>query len=300
MSTRLPVLTSSDTPNFELQCHSTYSDGEFTPAEVVAAAADAGIELLALSDHDSVNGVAEAADAAQLAGIRLVPAVEISSLDPMSQDMHILGYGVDPGHTELLAALEASRNDRELRATRMMDALREIGFELEQAPLDARIAEGKTIGRPHLAQAVVSHPANAARLRAEGLTEPTPFLVAYLIEGQPAFRERNAPTAAEAIALIHEAGGLAVWAHPFWDVPDATDVLETLDRFVAAGVDGVEVFYVTHNRPETELLADRCDLLGLLTTGSSDFHGPHHKEFNRFGAFETFGRTPNLGAIAAA
>ena len=287
-------------PRFELQSHSLHSDGELDPAGVVAAAAAAGVELLALSDHDSVDGVPEAAAASAQHGIALVPAVEISTLDPGGADLHILGYRIDVTDAALTERLAGSRADRELRAARMAAALEELGYAIDQPFLDARSAEGKTIGRPHLAQAVTRHPDNAARLQAEGLSEPTRFLVEYLIEGRPAFRERDAPTVPEAIALIHAAGGAAVWAHPFWDIESPDGVLAALDRFVAAGLDGVEAFYPAHDRAQTELLVERCAALGLLTTGSSDFHGPGHREFNRFLAYDTFDFTPNLGPIAEA
>jgi predicted metal-dependent phosphoesterase TrpH len=126
------------------------------------------------------------------------------------------------------------------------------------------------------------------------------FLKAYLIEGRPAFCPRERPTVAAAIERIHEAGGSAVWAHPFWDISSARGVMATLDRFVKLGIDGVECFYSTHTRLQTNLLADRCGELGLLSTGSSDFHGPEHRSFSRFRAFSTFGRQPVLGPIAAA
>jgi predicted metal-dependent phosphoesterase TrpH len=225
-------------PCFELQSHSVFSDGELEPAGVVAAAAEAGVQVLALSDHDSVEGVPAAMAARVAHGIRCVPAVEISTIDPQGTDLHILGYLVDVA------------ND------------------------------------------------NAERLAQEGLAEPSQFLVAYLIEGKPAFAPRDAPSVAEAIDLIHGAGGVAVWAHPFWDIADPTGVLSALDRFLAAGLDGVEAFYVTHNAEQTALLVERCATLDLLTTGSSDFHGPGHRQFNRFRAFSTFGLPPNLGPIA--
>jgi predicted metal-dependent phosphoesterase TrpH len=282
---------------FELQSHSVHSDGELRPAEVVAAAASAGVELLALTDHDSVAGVPEAAAAAAQHGIAYATGVEISTLDPGAADLHILGYGIDVRDAELGTRLARSRADRELRATAMAEALHELGYAIDTRFLDARAAEGKAIGRPHLAQAVTRHPDNAARLQHEGLADPTSFLVEYLIEGRPAFRERDAPTVSEAIEMIHAAAGVAVWAHPFWDIEAPDDVLAALDRFVAAGLDGVEVFYATHDRAQTSLLADRCGALGLLTTGSSDFHGPGHRQFNRFLAYDTFGREPNLGPI---
>ena len=289
---------SADPPTFDLQSHSLHSDGSFEPPEVVAAAAEAGVELLALSDHDSVDGVQAAADAAAELGVRLAPAVEISSVDGAQQDLHVLGYMVDHDDPKLRECLRSWREDRERRAEAMGKALRELGYELDDSELERRRAQGQSIGRPHLADAAVNHPANAERLRAEGLAERSAFLVAYLIDGKPAFRPRTKPTVAESIQTIHEAGGVAVWAHPFWDIEEPGAVLEAIDRFRAWGLDGVECFYATHTREQAELLADRCSTLGLLSTGSSDFHGPTHRLFSRFRAFSTYGRTPALGPIA--
>jgi 3',5'-nucleoside bisphosphate phosphatase len=289
---------SADPPTFDLQSHSLHSDGSLEPREVVAAAARAGVELLALSDHDTVEGVAAAAEAASELGLRLVPAVEISSVDGDRQDLHVLGYLIDHHDPVLRERLHAWREDREHRAEAMAEALRELGYEVDESELERRRAQGKPIGRPHLADAVVHHPSNRERLEAEGLNERSAFLEAYLIDGKPAFRPRTKPTIAESIATIHDAGGLAVWAHPFWDVSDPGQVLEAIDRFRAGGLDGVECFYATHSREQAELLADHCSTLGLLTTGSSDFHGPEHRLFSRFRAFSTYGRAPVLGPIA--
>ena len=285
-------------PTFDLQSHSRHSDGALAPAEVVAAAARAGVALLALSDHDSVDGVLEAQAAAHEHGIDVVTAVEITSIDGDHADLHMLGYLIDPRDAQLLRRLAGYRAQREGRADQIVARIRELGFEVDQAQLDARAAEGKSIGRPHIAQSVVSHPGNAERLAAEGHTDPTAFLVAYLIEGTPAFVPREGPSVPDAIATIHDAGGVAVWAHPFWDIGSDDAVLATIDRFRDYGVDGVECFYVTHNREQTELLAGRCGELGLLTTGSSDFHGPEHRMFSRFRAFDTYGIEAALGPLA--
>ena len=147
---------------------------------------------------------------------------------------------------------------------------------------------------------MLASPANARRLRDEHIDDVGSLIGAYLIEGRPAFRLRTTPTVAEAIQTIHEAGGVAVWAHPFWDLDLPSEALSTIDRFHALGIDGVEAFYLTHTREQTELLAERCATLGLLSTGSSDFHGPDNRLFSRFLAFETYGIEPNLGPIASA
>lgn len=286
-------------PTFDLQSHSTWSDGALPPAEVVERAAAAGVELLALTDHDAIDGTDEALDAAAAFGVRLIPAVEISAVDPAGEDLHILGYAVDHRDPALLERLAAYRADREARAIRMIAALRELGLKLDDDEIRARQQAGLPIGRPHIAAAVHRHPANAARLRAEGLAgNSSDVLVAYLIEGRPAYRSRTLPSVTEAIDVIHAAGGLAVWAHPFWDVDAYERVGETLRRFAANGMDGVEAFYVEHNAEQTRFLADLASELGLLTTGSADFHGPAHKHFSEFRHFELHGCEPNLGPLA--
>jgi 3',5'-nucleoside bisphosphate phosphatase len=290
---------------FDLQSHSTHSDGALAAGEVVARAAAAGVELLALSDHDTVSGVPEAVHAGASHGVRIVPSVEISSIDdPSSQgapgaarELHILGYLIDHADPTFAATLSGFLADRERRTLRMADALREQGLELDDAAISARVAAGQPIGRPHLAEAVLSAPANASRLREENIDDIGSLIRGYLIEGRPAFRLRETPTVSEAIDAIHAAGGVAIWAHPFWDVSDAEESLAMIDRFRLLGIDGVEAFYVTHTQPQTELLAARCAELRLLSTGSSDFHGPDNRLFSRFLAFETYGLEPNLGPL---
>jgi predicted metal-dependent phosphoesterase TrpH len=293
---------------FDLQSHSTHSDGALAAGEVVARAGAAGVELLALSDHDTVSGVSEAIAAGERHGVRIVPAAEISSIDDptaegaegalVARELHILGYLIDHTDATFAATLADFLADRERRTLRMAAALREQGLELDDAAISARVAAGKPIGRPHLAEAILAAPANAARLREEQIDDIGSLIRGYLIEGRPAFRLRETPTVAQAIEAIHAAGGVAIWAHPFWDVSDSAEALATIDRFRALGIDGVEAFYVTHDRPQTELLAARCAELGLLSTGSSDFHGPDNRLFSRFLAFETYGLEPNLGPLA--
>ena len=246
------------TPRFDLQSHSTHSDGALAAAEVVQRAAAAGVQQLALSDHDTISGVSEAIAAGEQQGVRIVPAVEISAVDsdaPVGRELHILGYNIDHTGPQLNERLAEFLADREQRTLRMAAALRGLGFELDEREITARIAGAQPIGRPHLAEAVLASPANATRLEAEGIDDIGSLIRAYLIEDRPAFRLRQTPTVAEAIDAIHDACGLAVWAHPFWDISDADEVLASIDRFRVLGIDGIEAFYVTHTREQTELLA---------------------------------------------
>jgi predicted metal-dependent phosphoesterase TrpH len=282
-------------PTFDLQSHSICSDGSLPPAAVVAAAAAAGVRTLALTDHDTVDGVPEALAAARRHAIVVVPAVELSTVDPLGEDFHVLGYDIDHTDPQLAERLVRWRADRLRRIERMTERLIELGITPERAELDERRATGCPIGRPHLAAAAIA--GNREQLRAAGLDEPSTFLEAYLVPGQPAYCRRTTPTVAEAIEAIHDAGGVAVWAHPFWDLAHDDDVRAALARFAAAGLDGVEAFYATHNREQTLLLCELADELGLLTTGSADFHGPHHRLFSRFRAFDLYGAKARLGSI---
>ncbi len=279
---------------FDLQSHSTRSDGALEPAEVVAAAQAAGVELLALTDHDTVDGVEEAVRAGTRRGVRVVPAAELSSIDELGEDLHVLGFGIDPADPGLAAALADWRADRVARVGRMAGALEELGWAVDRAALAGREAPG----RPHLAAAVWGAPENAARLRAEGLRSPGEMLEAYLLPGRAAWRRRTKPSVAQAVEAIHAAGGLAVWAHPFWDVDDPAAVEAALRRFAGLGMDGVEAFYPTHGPGQAALLDRLARELDLLTTGSSDFHGPRHGTFGGFLGFSLHGLEPRLGRIA--
>lgn len=308
---RVPTPTAAQPLSFDLQSHSTRSDGALEPAAVVEAAAQAGVKLLALTDHDTLAGVPEALRAAAEHGISVVPAIEISAIDHPSRvaddggesgtarELHILGYLVDHTNAEFNETLDGFLADREQRTLRMAGHLRKLGIELDEQAIEARVSAGEPIGRPHLAEAALSHPANSERLREEQIDDIGSFIRAYLIEGKAAFCLRVTPTVEEAIDAIHAAGGVAIWAHPFWDVSDPVEALAMVGRFRALGIDGVEAFYVTHTPEQTELLANRCAELEMLSTGSADFHGPDNRLFSRFMAFDTHGLTPNLGPIAA-
>ena len=282
-------------PTFDLQSHSIHSDGALPASAVVARAAEAGMQLMALTDHDTIDGVAEAAAAAREHGIAFSVAAELSAVHGAYEDLHILGYELDPDDEDLKASLHDFRGDRARRIEAMADRLRELGFELDDAPLKARRAAGKPIGRPHLADAVLAHPANAQRLKDEGIAGRDALFPPYLIPGAAAYVARSRPTVPQAIEVIHAAGGVAVWAHPFWDLDNEPEALATLRAFVDAGLDGVECFYASHTQEQTEALYRAAD--GLLTTGSADFHGPEHERFNTFGAFELYDLEPNLGPI---
>jgi predicted metal-dependent phosphoesterase TrpH len=286
-------------PHFDLQAHSTCSDGALPPEKVAERAADQGVKLFALTDHDTVDGVQAAWAMARERGMRFSPAAEISAVDGVYEDLHICGYEIDVSSREVIDALGDWRADRGRRIDAMVDRLRELGFAVNTEPIEARRAQGLPIGRPHLADSVLTHPDNQQRLQVEGISDKNSLFPKYLVPGAPAFVPRSRPTVKDAIDLIHAAGGVAIWAHPFWDVSDPDEVLMTLGRFAAHGLDGVEAFYPTYTEEQTALLCDVAAARGWLTTGSTDFHSPDHERFHSFRSFELYGREPNLGPIGA-
>jgi predicted metal-dependent phosphoesterase TrpH len=257
----------------ELQSHSTVSDGQLAPGDVVKAAADAGVNVLALSDHDAVAGVPEAAAAAAREGIELVPAVEMSCVHEYADDLHMLGYWIDL--EQIAPACERAQQERVSRAGQIVERLRGFGFHLTLEDAIAEAGDALSVGRPHLARAAGTRPEQMGA-----------FFKEYLVPGAKAFVPRSWPTADEAADLIHDAGGVAVVAHPYWDVKDPERVATLIN---ALDVEGVEAFYPDHNRKQTAHLLELCAERGLTPTGSSDFHGPTHKTFSRFGAYQTYG-----------
>ena len=256
----------------DLQSHSTFSDGELPPAEVVATAVDAGVTTLALTDHDGIDGVAEASAAATEAGIELVPATEISCVHGSLDDVHMLGYWVDT--TAIAPAMQRAQRERITRAHEIVDRLNEQGVPVRFEDAIAEAGDASSVGRPHIAK--------AAGVEPDGMSA---FFEEWLVPAAKAFVPRRWPHAAEAIEIIHGAGGVAVLAHPFWDMSEPDQVATLVDDL---SLEGVECFYPAHDRAQTKFLAELCRDRGLAATASSDFHGPSHKMFNSFGAYSTY------------
>src|SRR3954447_10557904 len=256
----------------ELQSHSTVSDGQLRPSEVVAEAAGAGVTTLALTDHDAVAGVPEALEAARRSGVELVPAIEMSCVHRYAEDLHVCGYWVDL--EKIAPACERAQQERRARAGQIVQNLQREGFDLTLDDAIREAGAADSIGRPHIAKA------------AGATGDLGPFFEEYLVPGAKAFVPRRWPTAEEAVATIRNAGGVAVVAHPYWDVKAPAQV-EDLIR--SLGPDGIEAYYPSHTKEQTEHLLRLCNDLDLVPTASSDYHGPTHKTFAKFGAYDTFG-----------
>jgi 3',5'-nucleoside bisphosphate phosphatase len=259
----------------DLQSHSNVSDGELDPAEVPRYAADAGVTTMALTDHDGIAGVRDAVAAAEELGIECVPAVEMSCVHKYSEDLHICGYWVDLDR--IAPACDRAQQERIDRARKIIEKLNSFGVEVSFEEAAAKAGAADAIGRPHIAKAAGAGP------------DLGPFFEEYLVPGAKAFVPRSWPSAEEAVRIIHDAGGAAVVAHPYWDVKDpgqVRDLVESLVRDV--GLDGAETFYPPHTKDQTRHCLELCEEFDLVPTASSDFHGPNHKNFARWLAYQTY------------
>jgi 3',5'-nucleoside bisphosphate phosphatase len=240
----------------DLHSHSTASDGSRPPADVIAAAHTAGLVAIALTDHDTVAGIGEATAAARRLGVRLVPGVELSAVEG-EVETHLLGLHLSRP-TEIEAGLAALRAMRHDRAERIVERLNALGVRISFAAVLEQAA-GAAIGRPHVARAMVE----------EGwATDLRDAFDRYLGNGRPAFVSKERLTMADAIAMIHRAGGLAFVAHP-----GHTGTRARLETLAADGLDGVEVLHPSHGAEDVARLRAIADHLDLLPTGGSDWHG---------------------------
>ncbi|MBM3335594.1 PHP domain-containing protein, partial [Candidatus Sumerlaeota bacterium] len=233
-----------------------------TPAELVAEARQSGLAAIALADHDTCEGVAEFVTAGKELGVETLGGVEIS-VEFGVRTVHILGYGVDPGHEPLNLALEKIVSGRNERNARIIGKLRMLGVRIALSEVEAVCGE-KVVGRPHIAQVLV-------RKGVVGSAEEA--FDRYLARGRPAYCERYRLRPEEAIALISEAGGLAALAHPYY-MGMATDLIcSTLSRLKQAGLAGIEAYYSEHTEEQTRLYLEMAKRFDLLVTGGTDFHG---------------------------
>ena len=244
----------------DLQLHSTASDGSDSPSEVVRRAARKGYSAIALTDHDTTEGVPEAATQAAALGVELIPACELSTLDDSERQIDILAYGIDIGDEDFQATLNTIRSGRMGRAYLMVQRLNELGYEVSWDRVQA-IAGGENIGRPHVARAMVEAGVVSKIKDA--------FTAEFILDGGRCYVQRVKITPAEAIDQIHRAGGVAVAAHP--GRTNLSD--DEIASLTAAGLDGLEVHYPRHSKAETLRFLELAGRLDLLVTGGSDDHG---------------------------
>lgn len=247
----------------DLHTHSNVSDGTDTPAELVRAAAAAHLDVVALTDHDTWDGLDEAAAAADKAGIELVGGLELScELDGHS--VHLLAYGGDRTHPGMTAELARIREGRTERIPAMLRRLADLGMPLTEADVAAQSQDTPSVGRPHVADAMVAAGYVADRDEA---------FAGYLAEGGPAYVDRYSPDVFDAVRLVRSMGAVPVLAHPWGRDSRTVLPLELLGRLLDEGLAGWEVDHVDHGAEERAILRAYAHDCGALATGSSDYHG---------------------------
>jgi hypothetical protein len=246
----------------DLHTHSTFSDGSMTPTELVAEAGATGLAAIALTDHDTCDGIGEFLAAGRASKVETLAGVEVS-VESGGRTVHILGYGIHPDHARLRSLLQELVEGRNERNAKIVRKLQLLGVQIELEEVEA-VAGERIVGRPHFANVLVRK--GVVRTYDEAFER-------YLARGRPAYHERFRLGPDETIALVAEAGGVAVLAHPYYMGLSFDLVHSTFARLKAAGLVGVEAYYPEHSEGHTRLYVEAAERLGLLVTGGSDFHG---------------------------
>lgn len=242
--------------HLDLHIHTTRSDGLLAPEAVVAQARRAGLHAIAITDHDTTAGIARAQEAGAEVGLRVIAGTELSCT-ALGDDIHLLGYGIDPDHPAIAGITEQLGILRRTRVGTIVDRLCALGVSIRVE--DVRTPEGNaSVGRPHVAEAMVR--LGAVRHFQEAFSR-------YLADGGPAYVPSSGPDVADAIAAIHQAGGCAVWAHP--DLEDA----KSFAKLRAMGLDGAEVLRPNLAPVTSSALEHAARDAGLVVSGGSDWHG---------------------------
>jgi predicted metal-dependent phosphoesterase TrpH len=241
----------------DLHLHTHFSDGTFSPEEVVTRGQRHGFAALALTDHDTVEGCQRMAAASEAMGIEFIPGTELTA-EQDGNELHILGYFLDTGNAKLLSEIEKFQTVRQNRIREMVARLNELNIPL-QADAVFALANCRSPGRPHVARAMI---------KAGLIGSLDEAFERFLKKGRPAWVPKMKMSAREAVDLIHQAGGLAVLAHPGLNRTD-----ESIPALVEAGLDGIECFHTKHSTSTSEHYLEIADQHNLLVTGGSDCHG---------------------------
>ena len=259
----------------DLHTHTNFSDGTDTPTELVNKALASGITTLAITDHDSISGWDEAISALR-PGLSLVPGAEISCQTTDGISVHILGLLFDPNHVELINTLSKTRENRHGRMEKIISRINEAGINISMADVLEQLSDGATLGRPHLADALVKKGVVASR--EEAFTQ-------MLHNNSKYYVSHYSPSPEVAIKLIKEAGGVAVIAHPMASHRGRVISTETFGSIINSGLDGIEVDHRDHTPDEKRELINLAKEFDLVMTGSSDYHG--NGKLNMLGEYTT-------------
>ncbi len=251
----------------DLHVHSTASDGTFTPTEIVDIAMDYRLRAMALTDHDTIDGIAECKNAADKVGLEFIPGVELST-DYHGKELHVVGLYIDTENTELCDKLKAfvkERNDRNIRMANLLEA---EGFKITVPDIVEKYGDG-VITRAHFAKYLVD---------TNQVKDKKTVFSKYLGDKCRCFVDRELNPTVEAIKLIKRAGGIAILAHPVLYKYNKEHLIDILGEFKEAGLDGMEAVYSTNSPGDERLYRKICEELNLLKSGGSDFHGANKPE----------------------
>jgi len=279
----------------DLQIQTTASDGKHSPADIISMAQERNLKVIAITDHDTVGGVQEALDAVAGTNLHVIPGIEMSAEE---HGLHILGYGIDYTDAGLLKELEGFKQGRVEGAKQMVENLKHAGFVLEWHDVEQE-ATGSVFARPHIARAILKRQENKQKLGS--ISNVHDFIEMYLSNESPHFVHRSHISVKDAIALIRNVGGVAVWSHPAIHFRQDYDGLEKwLGEMIGWGIQGLEVCNPSQSEDDAEFLQGLCSTRGLLRTMGSDFHekgdhaadsltGLHSARF--VGDYDTYGFT---------
>lgn len=252
----------------DLHMHTNYSDGQHTPEELISKVKDAGIDVVSITDHDTVDGIYEAAEAGKKYGVEVIPGLEISS-DIRDREVHILAYFFDPANKELEEYLKFFRAERIKRAVRIIEKLNALGLSLTLDDVMA-IAKNSAVGRPHIAKALVA---------TGNVSNYFEAFSKYIGNGCPAYERKVHVSPRSAFKIISDAGGLSFIAHP-GPLPDVIMI-----ELIEAGLDGIEVVHPSHLPHQVNHYRGIVNEYFLLESGGSDFHGGERNDYGNLGKY---------------
>ncbi|KKS39024.1 MAG: hypothetical protein A3G49_02975 [Candidatus Sungbacteria bacterium RIFCSPLOWO2_12_FULL_41_11] len=275
----------------DLQIQSNVSDGKYSPAELVRRAKSLGLETIAITDHDTVDGILEAWEEGKNQRIKVIPGIEMSCRF-MEHGIHILGFGIDRRNPALVSRLKEFQEERKKKTERIVELLQKAGFKITFEDVQKE-ATGSTMARPHIALALLHNPENKEKLGS--LNTVHKVIEEWLVTGKPTYVDRKEIETKEAIKLIHNAGGVAIWSHPTVSIRNNFQKTEeVLKAFISYDIDGLEAFHPDYSEDETEFLNTLTGQYGLLRSAGSDFHrepgpGETTEGGDTLASFETYG-----------
>ena len=252
----------------DLHMHTSYSDGQHSPEELIIKAKEAGIDMISITDHDTVDGIEESIEIGKQYGVEIIPGLEISS-DIRDREVHILGYFFDPNNRELEEYLKFFRAERIKRAARIAEKLNALGLEIKLDDI-LEVAKNSAVGRPHIAKAMVKKGLVSNYFEA---------FSKYIGNGCPAHERKVHLSPRSAFKIINDAGGLSFIAHP-GNLPDAI-----MTELIEAGLDGIEVIHPSHLPHQVKHYRGIVNEYFLLESGGSDFHGGERNDYSNLGKY---------------